>query len=91
MTKNFVLSDNTQISSKIASREWVAVICDVIEDLLDEHDITIPDSDRTEDESEARLYGQAYDQASEAIQKILEKLTGEIKRNPDAEFDFSMY
>ena len=39
----------------IKLRQFSADICEVFEDLLDKHNITIPDKNREGDESEARL------------------------------------
>ena len=42
---------------KIYTQEVATDIINAFEDLLDEHDISIPDEDRTGDEGEARIYG----------------------------------
>lgn len=76
---------------KINAREWVAAICDTVEDMLSEYDIKIPDEDRKGEENEACLYGHSYDLVSDLVQKILELLTAEIKANPEAEYDFNVY
>lgn len=76
---------------KINAREWVAFICDTVEDMLSEYDIKIPDEDRMGEENEACLYGHSYDLVSDLVQKILELLTAEIKANPEAEYDFDLY
>lgn len=68
----------------IRLRTYAIGICDVFEDLLDEHDITIPDDDRTGDENEARIYGATYYDTEDAIVDILERLVKKIKANPDA-------
>ena len=41
---------------KINAREWVAAICDTVEDMLSEYDIKIPDEERNGEENEACLY-----------------------------------
>ena len=76
---------------KINAREWVAAICDTVEDMLSEYDIKIPDEERNGEENEACLYGHSYDLVSDLDQKILELLTAEIKANPEAEYDFNVY
>lgn len=47
---------------------------DVIEDLLDEYDIDIPDDDRGEDTDAARIYGEVYYNIEEAFKKIIRNL-----------------
>ena len=44
----------------IKLREYSVDIVELFEELLEAHDITIPDEDRTGDESEARIYGATY-------------------------------
>ena len=46
---------------KIYSHNIAANSLDVVEDVLDEYDITIPDKAREGGEGEARLYGEIYD------------------------------
>ena len=76
---------------KVNAREWIAAICDAIEDILSEYGIQIPDEDRKGEENEACLYGHSYDLVSDSVQKILELLTAEIKANPEAEYDYNVY
>lgn len=42
---------------KIYTQEVATDIINAFEDLLDEHNISIPDEDRKGDEGEARIYG----------------------------------
>ena len=44
----------------IYTRTEAAKILELFEDILDEHDISIPNEDRTGDDSEAALYGMTY-------------------------------
>jgi hypothetical protein len=76
---------------KINAREWVAAICDTVEDMLSEYDIKIPDEERNGEENEARLYGRSYDIVADSVQNILQQLVDEIKANPTAEYDFDLY
>lgn len=76
---------------KINAREWVAAICDTVEDMLSEYDIKIPDEDRNGEENEACLYGRSYDIVADSVQNILQQLVDEIKANPTAEYDFDLY
>lgn len=76
---------------EIGARNWVAAIADVVEDLLDEHGIYIPDDDRNGDEGEACLYGKAYSDLENDIADILTNLFTTIKENPDVNMDFYSY
>lgn len=75
---------------KINAREWVAAICDTVEDMLSEYDIKIPDEERNGEENEACLYGRSYDIVADSVQNILQQLVDEIKANPTAEYDFDL-
>lgn len=76
---------------KINAREWVAAICDTVEDMLSEYDIKISDEERNGEENEACLYGRSYDIVADSVQNILQQLVDEIKENPTAEYDFDLY
>lgn len=76
---------------KINAREWVAAICDTVEDMLSEYDIKIPDEERNGEENEACLYGRSYDIVADSVQNILQQLVDEVKANPTAEYDFDLY
>lgn len=76
---------------KINAREWIAAICDTVEDMLSEYDIKIPDEERNGEENEACLYGRSYDIVADSVQNILQQLVDEIKENPTAEYDFDLY
>lgn len=56
----------------------------MFEELLDKHNITIPDKDRTGDESEARLYGMGYADTEDYVTQILIQLAQEVRANPNA-------
>ena len=71
----------------IKLREYSVVIVELFEELLEKYNITIPDEDRTGDESEARLYGCTYFDLEEDIVHVLNQLALEVKRLPDAEID----
>ena len=64
---------------------------DVFEELLDKYDITIPDEDRTGDESEARLYGTEYGDTEDYITQILCHLVQEVRENPNATINHFEY
>ena len=71
----------------IKLREYSTEIVELFEALLEKHDITIPDEDRTGDESEARLYGLTYWDLEDEVVHILSKLILRVKKLPDAEID----
>ena len=72
---------------EIKLREYSVAICDLFEELLDWHDITIPDEDREGDNNEARLYGMTYARLEEDVLFLLKELTTNVKENPNAELD----
>ena len=78
--------DNT-----IKVRLTAAFICDIFEELLDKHGITIPDDDRTGSEGEARLYGLTYFDLERGITDILRSLIEEVKAKPDAQCEYNDY
>lgn len=71
MNKN---QENTKYTEKVSIN-----IMDVFEEFLEEHGITIPCEDETEekerkeDECSARIYGSGYYELESRIQEILEK------------------
>ena len=79
------------MDNKIKVRHTAAAICELVEELLDEHDITIPDDDRTGAEGEARLYGCTYFDLELAVTDILKSLVEEVKTNPDAQCEYNDY
>lgn len=68
-------------------RKYANAICDKFEDLLNDHDITIPSEDREGEESEARLYGGVYYDLEDKVTNILVELINIVKENPDIEID----
>lgn len=71
----------------IKLRMYSTDIVELFEELLEKHDITIPDEDRTGDESEARLYGCTYWDLEDEVKHILSQLVLRVKELPDAEID----
>ena len=55
----------------IYTHNIAALICEQFEDVLDEHNIKIPDEDRTGDESEGCLYGMTYSNLLENVESIV--------------------
>lgn len=52
---------------------YAASIVDIFEELLDAHDVTIPDEFRNGDEDEARIYGQTYIDLERDVYNVLQK------------------
>lgn len=70
----------------IKVRKFALDICELFEDLLDTHNIDIPDEDREGDESEARIYGMTYAELEDNVKDILIDFAEKIKRD-DVELD----
>ena len=65
-------------------------ICELFEDLLETHNIDIPDEDREGDECEARIYGMTYAELEDNVRDILIDFAEKIKRD-DVELDYYEY
>ena len=63
------------------AKEITIGIIDVFEELLDRHDITIPDDFRDGGEDEARIYGDTYYELEEKILGILKNFIGNSKNS----------
>lgn len=70
---------------KVKLRPFANKICDLFEDLLDEHNIDIPNDEREGDEEEAHLYGSDYYSLEDAVVEILTKFASEIDPNCNVE------
>lgn len=66
---------------KVKVRRFANEICDLFEDLLDEHDIDIPDGDREGNEDEAHIYGMTYAELEDKVKEILVELAEQVKRD----------
>ena len=77
----------TQESKTIKLREYSVEICELFEDLLEEHDISIPDEDREGNPDEARLYGTTYADLEYRVLDILNTLMSDLLTHPDANID----
>lgn len=71
----------------IKLREYSVGICELFEDLLEEHDISIPDEDREGRPEEARLYGTTYADLEYKVLDILNDLMNDLLTHPDASID----
>ena len=58
----------------VYTKETTVCILDMLEDMLEEKDITIPDDDRNGDEGEGRLYGTTYGNLFDQIDAFLVEL-----------------
>ena len=82
--------ENTYVAQEpktIKLREYSVDICELFEDLLEEHDITIPDEDREGRPEEARLYGTTYADLEYKVLDILNEFMNDIIKHPDANID----
>lgn len=77
----------TQEPKTIKLREYSVDICELFEDLLEEHDISIPDEDREGRPEEARLYGTTYADLEYKVLNILNEFMNDIIKHPDANID----
>lgn len=68
---NRTLSEDAWLAS-VGKHRGVAIrILDIIEEMLENKGISIPDEDRTGDESEACLYGMTYAELENEIVELL--------------------
>ena len=67
--------------SIVKVRKTALDICELFEDLLDTHNIDIPDEDREGDENEARIYGMTYAELEDNVRDILIAFAEKIKRD----------
>ena len=67
--------------SKIKVRLIANEICELFEDILDKHNIDIPDEDREGNEEEAHIYGMTYAELEDNVKEILVDFAEQIKRD----------
>lgn len=68
-----ILSEDVWLAS-IGKHRGVAIrILDIFEEMLENKGVSIPDDDRTGDESEACLYGMTYADLENAIEELLSR------------------
>ena len=65
----------------IKVRQIANEICEQFEDLLDKHNIDIPDDDREGNEGEAHIYGMTYAELEDKVKEILVEFAEQIKRD----------
>ncbi|MBQ7818586.1 MAG: hypothetical protein IJ341_02695 [Bacteroidales bacterium] len=78
-------------SNELRIRNISANICSLFEDVLDVHNLTVPDSERAGDESEARLYGETYSDLEDSITTILLDLCKKLRETPNAVINTKEY
>lgn len=74
----FLEEENT-----VRARQYAQSICELFEDILEKHDITIPDPDldsKGEDEEAARIYGETYFNLEDDITDMITNMVNRIKR-----------
>lgn len=68
-----ILSEDAWLAS-VGKHRGVAIrILDIFEEMLENKGISIPDEERTGDESEACLYGMTYAELENAIEELLSR------------------
>ena len=72
--------------SIVKVRKVALDICELFEELLDTHNIDIPDDDREGDDGEARIYGMTYAELEDDVRDILVDFAEKIKRD-DVQLD----
>lgn len=77
--------------NELRVRAFAVKICELFEELLDEHDITIPSDDREGVEDEARIFGDVYYNLEDKITDVLAKLCEEVKASPDVVINVEDY
>jgi hypothetical protein len=71
----------------IKLREYSVEIVELFEEILDKHNIIIPDEDRTGDEGETCLYGTTYSDLEDDVLHILCQLVLRIGKFENPEYD----
>lgn len=79
------------MNNELRIRNTSADICGLFENILTRFNITIPDENRTGDESEARIYGDEYSNLEDDITEILSELCNKIKSDPDVKINTEEY
>ena len=78
-------------AKEIYVRMFSVAVCDLFDELLDEHDITIPSDDREGEDGEARIYGDVYYDLEAKVTEVLARLCEEVKAAPDVAINVEDY
>lgn len=65
----------------VDTKQYALEIGDIFENLLDNHDISIPDEDREGFLNEARIYGCTWGNLIDDIRNVLERMLEELKED----------
>lgn len=71
-------------TNTVRARQYAQSICEIFEDILAKHDITIPDPDRNsqgEGEEAARIYGETYFNLEDDITNMITDIVNRVKRD----------
>ena len=80
--KTFTRNKSSELrKNKNVINRYSAAICNIFEDLLEENNITIPDTDRIGEKDEARLFGENYFKVENLVSELLLKMTNELNSN----------
>lgn len=74
-------------SNTINIRNISTIICDMFENLLEEHNITIPNNEREGECDEARIFGSDYFNLEDDITDVLDALCKVVRNNLTAEIN----
>lgn len=77
-------SKDFEDENTIRARQYAQSICELFEDILEKHDITIPDPDRNsqgEGEEAARIYGETYFNLEDEITNMITEMVNKVKRD----------
>lgn len=81
LTPDFVFLEE---ENTVRARQYAQSICELFEEILDKHNITIPDPDRNsqgEDEEAARIYGETYFNLEDDITNMITDIINKVKRD----------
>lgn len=79
-TTDWIVAQENPWARQAEIYPYVNAILDKFENLLDRHDITIPDGCREGNDDEARIYGATYLILSYDVQEIILKLLDQFSR-----------
>ena len=71
--------------NKIYTRNIAAEIIEEFENILDKHNICIPDKERTGDENKSCLFGNTYSDLIDNVEYHIKETLKKIKEHPDSE------
>ncbi len=78
----FDVSKDDNTSGVLFVRMVSAEVCDLLEDLLNKHDLKVPSEDREGEEDEARIFGEVYSDLEADVTDVLAEACSIVKDNP---------